>query len=82
MPLNITAGKEDNEFELTGLSRANDGECNCWLTVGKASLQIHLSDEGLVVDIFRKGHEEDGSIGSTYVFDSELEDEDDAGDAS
>ena len=67
--------KGDNEFELTGLGKGNNEECNAWLTVGKASLEIKLTDEGLVVDIFRLDHEDEGSIGSTYVFDSELEDD-------
>lgn len=44
-----------------------------WLTVGLASLHIKRTDEGVVVDIFAKGGEDEEPIASTYAFDSELE---------
>jgi hypothetical protein len=44
-----------------------------WLTVGLASLHIKRTDEGIVVDIWAKGAEDEEPIASTYAFDSELE---------
>lgn len=61
--------KGENEFELTGLDAENE---NCWLTIGKASVCLHKSDEGLVIDVYRLNQEDGESIAGTYVFDSEL----------
>lgn len=44
-----------------------------WLTVGLASLHIKRTDEGVIVDLFAKGAEDEEPIASTYAFDSELE---------
>lgn len=43
-----------------------------WLTVKERfSISVHETDEGVVVDIFARGHEDEGSIGSAYAFDNE-----------
>jgi hypothetical protein len=44
-----------------------------WLTVANASLHINRTDEGIVVDIWPKGRENDDPVASTYAFDSELD---------
>ena len=46
-----------------------------WLTVKKMSVHILKTDEGVVVDVYPLGCEFDGNgtLGSTYVFDSEAE---------
>lgn len=50
-------------------------EKSVWITVKGMSVYITKTDEGVAVDIFALGHEDDstGSLGSTYVFDSEVE---------
>lgn len=40
-----------------------------WVGVKDFSIYIVRTDEGVVVDIFARGHEDSGSLGSTYVFD-------------
>jgi len=47
-----------------------------WLTVKKMSVHVFKTDEGVVADIYAIGHEMDEALGSTYVFDSEAENED------
>lgn len=44
-----------------------------WLTVANASLHIKRTDEGIVVDIWPKGREDQEPVASTYAFDSELD---------
>lgn len=44
-----------------------------WLTVANASLHIKRTDEGIVVDIWPKGREDEEPVASTYAFDSELD---------
>jgi hypothetical protein len=41
------------------------------------SINIIRTDEGVVVDIWEKGFEGSEPLGSTYVFESELENDDD-----
>ena len=47
---------------------------NKWVTVKGFSVRIHVTDEGVVVDIFEKGREDEGPITSTYAFDAECGD--------
>jgi len=49
---------------------------NMWITVKGFSVRIHVTDEGVVVDIFEKGREDEGAITSTYAFDAECSGED------
>lgn len=42
-----------------------------WIGIKDFSIYIVRTDEGVVVDIFARGHEDDGSLASTYVFDQE-----------
>lgn len=42
-----------------------------WIGVKDFSIYIVRTDEGVVVDIFARGHEMDECLGSTYVFDQE-----------
>lgn len=43
-----------------------------WLGVDNASLCIQRTDQGLVIDVYRKGEEDGEVIAATYVFDAEL----------
>ena len=45
-----------------------------WLTVDSLSIRVHRTDEGVVVDMYGKGAEDSGSIGSTYAFYNDSED--------
>lgn len=44
----------------------------CWLTMGPFSVHPYLTDEGLVVDVYAKGAE-DESIASTWVHENDAE---------
>jgi len=60
--------REDTSEDYT-LVKPFDG---VWITVKERfSIKIHTTDEGVVVDIFARGHEDEGSIGSAYAFDNE-----------
>lgn len=41
---------------------------NAWVGVRNLSVDIHRTDEGVVVDIFRKGEENGDPIASTYAY--------------
>jgi len=43
-----------------------------WLSFGKYSINIHKTDEGVVVDIFQKGKEDRGSLESCYAYDTDI----------
>lgn len=53
-----------------------DGCRSVWITVGKLSVHIIRTDEGVVCDIYPLGDESTDSIASTYAFDDEGEDDD------
>lgn len=54
-----------------------------WLELKNFSIRVAKTDEGVVVDVFRKGAEMEESIASTYAYDSEAEEsEDDEEDAA
>lgn len=42
----------------------------CWISMGAFSVHPYLTDEGVVVDVYAKGAEND-SIASTYAFDTD-----------
>ena len=44
-----------------------------WIRIKAFSVCVKKTDEGIVADIFTYGHEDEGSIASTYAFDSETE---------
>jgi len=44
-----------------------------WFEVGGFAIRIKKDDEGVVVDVYKKGREDEDSIVSCYAFDSELE---------
>lgn len=44
-----------------------------WLTVKNFSIRIQGTDEGVVVDVYALGHENDDTIASTYAFDTDCE---------
>jgi hypothetical protein len=58
---------DDGDYELT------DGKA--WLSAKGFAIRIHTTDEGIVVDIYKKGNEDAAAIASTYAFDNELDDE-------
>jgi hypothetical protein len=53
-------------------------EGRCWITVGKLSVHLVKTDEGLVVDIYALGKETEEPLATTYVFDAEADEEEDA----
>jgi hypothetical protein len=63
----ITEDTPDGE-DFTANIEKNE---SVWLTVGKHSLYIKRTDEGVVVDIFMVGSEDEEAITSTYAFDHE-----------
>jgi len=56
---------EDNDYNLV------DGAC--WLELKGFSIRVNSTDEGVVVDVYEKGKEDQDCIASTYAFDSDLE---------
>jgi len=44
-----------------------------WLTVGKFSVRVHTTDEGVAVDIYALGHEFPDSLAGTYAYTSDAE---------
>ena len=46
---------------------------NAWFTIKNFSVRVHATNEGVVVDVWDKGKEDEDIIASTYAFDSELE---------
>lgn len=58
---------EDNDYTLK--------EGRVWITVGKLSVHVVTTDEGVVVDIYPVGKEDEEPIASTYAFDREGETE-------
>lgn len=64
----LTADVDGNrDFVLEGMS--------CWITVGRAAINIMQSDDGVVVDIYRDGHETEDSIASTWALWNDLKDQ-------
>jgi len=57
------------------------GEGSAWFTVGKFSVHIHKTDEGVIVDLFdeakakREGDYSAALVAATYAFNHELEGE-------
>jgi hypothetical protein len=43
-----------------------------WFTVKGFSVRVHMTDEGVIVDIYGQGKEMDSPIASTYAFEHEL----------
>jgi len=69
-----------NEQEKPSLTQNSSDEytldnISVWISVKKMSVYVHQTDEGVIVDVYALGHEDDdtGPLGSTYVFDSEAE---------
>ena len=60
------------------VSMTTDGFGSTHVHLDVFSINIIRTDEGVAVDIWEKDFEADGPIGSTYVFESELENNDDA----
>lgn len=46
---------------------------SAWFTVGKASVKVQKTDEGVVADIYPLGKEDGEALASAYVFDTELD---------
>lgn len=45
-----------------------------WIEVGPYAIRIEKTDEGVVVDVYANGHENDTEIASCYAFDNEIDD--------
>jgi hypothetical protein len=56
---------KDGDYVLT--------EGGAWFTVGGFSIRLHKTDEGVAVDIYKLGAENDPPLGATWVLDSDLE---------
>ena len=50
----------------------SDGKA--WIEVGPFAVRIEKTDEGIVVDVFANGHEDEDEIASCYAFDEEATD--------
>jgi len=50
-----------------------DDKESVWITVKGHSIYINPTDEGVVVDVYAKGAENNGTIATTYAFDTEAE---------
>lgn len=61
----------ENEYTFFKEPTSLDG---VWVTFGKFSIKIHKTDEGVMVDIWGRGKEDEDSLASTYVFDQEVDD--------
>ena len=46
---------------------------NMWVTVKGFTIRIHTTDEGVIVDIYANGREDEDAIAATYAFDNECE---------
>lgn len=44
-----------------------------WFEVKNFAIRIHATDEGVAVDIYRNGNEDESAISSCYAFDYEAE---------
>jgi hypothetical protein len=67
------AGSEQDEFDAPE-EMAKGG---FWIRVGKASIYIRKTDDGVSTAIYPLGKEDGESIGETYAFDAELSSDDD-----
>ncbi len=47
----------------------------CWITVNNLSVHICKLDGGVIANIYPKGSEDDESLGSTFAFFNEAEEE-------
>jgi hypothetical protein len=46
-----------------------------WFEVGGFAIRLNKTDEGVSVDIYKSGAEMDAPLGSTWVLDADLEEE-------
>lgn len=46
-----------------------------WIEVKGFAIRIISTDEGIIVDVYAKGQEDNGPITTTYAFDSECDGE-------
>lgn len=65
------AGELQRDPDGHGYVLRPDGQC-AWLTVDNASVAVKRTDEGVVVDVYPLGLEDDSAFASTYAFSSEL----------
>lgn len=59
--------ENDNDYVL------DEGARSVWITVDNISVYIHRTDEGVVVDLYALGVEDDECLGSTYAFNNEAQ---------
>lgn len=58
----------DNDFTITGLEKCE----SLWLSLAGFSINLTRTDEGVAVDIYAKGREDDDALAGTYAFDQEV----------
>ena len=68
--MNINSNGDCNELVDGDYLLADDA---AWFTVKDFSVRIKGTDEGVVVNIYELGREDDDPIASTYAFDNEEE---------
>jgi hypothetical protein len=66
-PSDVPAQKIGSEVEM------EPEENRIWVTVKNFSVSILKTDEGVSVDIYPLGKEDEDSVACTYAFDSEVE---------
>lgn len=67
----ITRENDDRDF----LVSIDPGQAGVWLTVGKHSLYIKRTDEGVIVDGYLSGDECDEASASLQLWDADIEGE-------
>lgn len=66
--MNIDSFLTDTDYILT--------EGAAWFSVSGFAIRIHTTDEGVAVDIYKDGKENENAIAGSYAFFSELENDD------
>lgn len=63
---------ESNSVSLTDEKDYIVQDNGVWLTIKGFSVRVVKTDEGICVDVFEIGKEDQDCIASTYAFDSEV----------
>lgn len=68
----------DNDFEIIGVQPDTDHFCSVWLGIGPFSLYIKREMEGLVVDLYARGKEDNDPLASLQGWDDDTKPDTDA----
>lgn len=75
---NLTPGPPDGPCAYCHYAsyKLKDDSPWVWIEVGKFAVRIKHEHEGVVVDVYQNGHEDEGdSLTSCYVFNNDVEEE-------